>query len=205
MSTDVGAPRWPVWCATMIVCGVALIACGRPELPAGPLLGPNDVESIEADARPGAPVSFGAVALIDSAARPLTIERIQLLRVQPGLRVLGFLAGGPDRTIFEIGYGAGFPPTTDPLATYRPAVGSTVPASTSPNGDRGLDLLIGLSADQPGDYNAADVAITYRMGDRTYQRTWRYGFTVCVAAAVRSCPPVQVPQIEKQLRLAPVG
>ena len=117
------------------------------------------------------PYSWGESSIINETDEPVTIERLELLEVPEGLRVLGMYALPGEET--GIGMAEGYDPDSWPQ----------IPGLVIPPGET-YEFIAGFELDKPGRFLIPGVRIYYRAGGERY--------VVTLNRAVRWCGPIEV-------------
>lgn len=141
----------------------------------GPLAGLGGASATSAPVPLGEPYSWGGTTLVNSGDEPATIERVELLAVPAGMRVLGMYAldgAGPG-----IGLGEGFEPTGPDFP------GLVIRSGTS------YDVVVGLQLEEPGRFLIPAARVHYRVGENRYQTVFNDAVRLCgPPETYPSCP-----------------
>jgi hypothetical protein len=120
-------------------------------------------------------VSMGPLYLRNEGDQPATLERVELLDVDPGLEVVGMVVVKPSgRGVVGAAYG--YPPR-DPRGSLHPVRGYELPPAKS-NSDY-VQVLIGIKRESPGRVGARRIAVDYRVGDVPYRAYFDYSMWLC--------------------------
>ncbi|HSK14702.1 MAG TPA: hypothetical protein VK915_00900 [Gaiellaceae bacterium] len=157
-------------------------------VPGGPLVASDAAHGSGLLADAGDPLTYGGIAVYNSAAEPAVLERVDALRPSEGMRVVGTLAGpvpwGAFALVFE-----DFPPAEDSHPAWMvspprllPLEGFVVP----PQPRAGLDtarltkVYVGLQSTKArGSVALESFAVHYRVGDRRYVLVVPQTVTIC--------------------------
>jgi hypothetical protein len=132
----------------------------------GPLADPDNASATYAPVPLGKPYSWGATTLANAGDEAATIERIELLDVPEGMRVMGMYA--LDSSESGIGIGKGYQPDGRP--TFR---GLTIEPG------EGYDIVVGLEITKPGRFAIPASRIHYRIGEQRYQTVMSHAIQLC--------------------------
>ena len=132
----------------------------------GPLADPDNASAISAPVPLGKPYSWGLTALTNAGDEVATIERIELLDIPDGMRVIGVYA--LDSSGSGIGIGKGYEPDGRPeFPGLR--IGP----------DKGYDIVVGLEITKPGRFAIPATRIHYRVGEQRYQTVMSHAIQLC--------------------------
>jgi hypothetical protein len=131
----------------------------------GPLAGPGNASATSAPVPLGKPYSWGGTTLVNKGDEAVTIERVELLEVPEGMRVIGMYAlpGGES----GIGLGKGYDPTGPQFSglTIKP--------------DNSYDVVVGLEITKPGAFTIPGTRVHYRVGTERHQAILSHGIRLC--------------------------
>jgi hypothetical protein len=167
---------------------LAVVLLGDDGEPSPGPLGTDEVQSSGFSHEVGRDFTFGLPVAFNRGDEPAVLERISLIDPTPGLKVIATRVAGPDRRIFFFAAEPYWPPRE--ITDLHPVRGFEVAPQDEPDGDRGVELVFGARADQPGRYRTHGVRIDYRVGDTEHRATLRNVFRVCV---LPEGVPVDVP------------
>lgn len=132
--------------------------------------------------------TFGGIVLRNSTDRDAMVEGI---RTDPPLgdemTLVDVKAAGRDRKVGYVGTAAEFPPARIPTEALRPFDGAVVPARPDDPGSRGLEILMGLRVNRPGEFGFRHVIVDYRIGGKRHSVRLNDGFIAC--APPQAFPP----------------
>lgn len=132
----------------------------------GPLADPDNASATSAPVPLGQPYSWGLTALANAGDEVATIERIELVDVPEGMRVIGMYA--LDSSESGIGIGEDYKPDGRPeLPGLR--IGP----------DKGYDIIVGLEITKPGRFAIPATRIHYRVGEQRYQTVMSHAIQLC--------------------------
>lgn len=156
----------------------------------GPLTTPEMTE-ITLRRHPGQQFGFGLAVAYNNGEKPAVLRSLGLIDPTPGLRVVGTRVAGPERELLALGSTSEWP--SDEFTDQRPVRGFAVAPISEPDGERGVELLLGLRADKLGRYETSGVVVDYTVGDTEHRAYIRNGLSVCVIPASEriedeSCP-----------------
>lgn len=183
----------------LLVAMVVLIAVGGPVLldrrsgrafhdyDSGPVkTGSDTVTSLPVEV--GQVFTFGGIVLKNSSQQPAVLEDI---RIDPpldaGMALVEMMVAGADRKVGYVGSAVEFPPTRIPAEVVRPWQGALVPGRPDDPQGRGLEILMGLRMDHPGEFGFRHVVVDYRIGGRQHRVRLNDSFIACAPA--RDYPP----------------
>jgi hypothetical protein len=109
---------------------------------------------------------------------PATIERIRLVRPDPGLRLVGVRTLPLAKARGAPGLVDGFPPTDIRFKGPRGAVGASIPHGSTL-------FLVGLTATRPGIQAAHHVVVDYHVGVQRFQAVYSLEVYLCTPG---TCP-----------------
>jgi hypothetical protein len=160
------------------------------DAPPGPLA--NDIsESIGIKRQPDEVWTYGLPLAYNTGEKPAVLTRIWLVDPTPGLRVLTTRVAGPDRKRLYVASDPKWP--SDGITDLRPVDGFQVAPRSTPDGDRGVELVFAVRADKPGRFVARAVGVDYTVDGDQHRLYLSYGLGVCVTPASqpkpRGCPP----------------
>ena len=118
---------------------------------------------------------MGPLTLRNEGEDTATIERVQLLDVDPGLGVVGMIVVEPAGRGL-VGSAYGYPPRK-PGGTLRPVRGYELAPARS-NSDF-VQVLIGIRLERAGRAGARRIAVDYRVGDVPYRATFDHSMWLC--------------------------
>jgi hypothetical protein len=155
-----------------VVAAAIQLAGSTPAPPSqGPLEGrPADVLLNLIPVDVGRPVTVG-LFLPDRRVPNLTIDGVRPIRLQPGLRVVGYRVLYTNENHGGLEGADGFPPAgwiTHPMRH------SIVSGNAS-----GTDILVGLEATEPGVHNVLSFVVSYHVGPESYRAVLYHGVTLC--------------------------
>jgi hypothetical protein len=147
---------------------------GQPSL--GPLT-THTTDSVAFGQPAGVTFAWGVPVVFNPGDEPAVLDRVTLLDATPGLRVLKVDVGGPNRKYLFSGQAYKWPDPEN-FTDLHPVSGMRVhPADTKP-GERGVELVFVMQADEPGQYRATHIAADYHIGDTKHRTTIRSGLNV---------------------------
>jgi hypothetical protein len=129
-----------------------------------------------APARVGQAFSMGPLTLRNTSRKTVTLERVQLVDVDPGLELVGVLVVEPDGRHPLVGGGRGYPPR-EPGGTTHP-VPDYVLVPTTANG-RFVQILVGIRLGSPGRAGSRGIAVDYRADGVPYRATFDDSLWLC--------------------------
>ena len=142
--------------------------------------------------------SSGLTILHNLGRRDAVVERVRLLGVVGPLNLLGvrvrpFPLGNNGMLLGDFG----FPPANFPAEFLNKTNGTVpVPKNFASDGypEDGLQLVIGVTATNPGIAAYRDVEVTYRVGKRRYTEVYTSSVQLCAPASEyvgtdKPCPP----------------
>ena len=124
----------------------------------------------------GQPVSMGPLSLRNNGHQTVTLERVELLDVDPRLEVVGMLVVEPDGRNPLVGSGYGFPPREPGGTTRHVRAYSLEPARS--NADY-VQILIGLRLKSQGRAGARRIAVEYRADGVPYRAYFDHSMWLC--------------------------
>ena len=119
---------------------------------------------------------MGPLTLRNKGDEVATLERVELLEMDPGLELVGSLVVEPDGRGPLVGSGYGFPPR-DPGGATAPVRGFRLgPASA--NRDY-VQILVGVRLKAQGRSGARRIAVDYRAGGVPYRAYFEHSIWLC--------------------------
>jgi hypothetical protein len=140
----------------------------------GPLASPPDATGIAVSVPTavGERVSFGYLTLRAVPARRLTLERVSLLRVRGGLRLVGSYVQPAGIPRYAVGLLFGFPPP-NAAPNRRPTAGFVL------RGRADVAVVVGLRTTRPGIAQFRSLRLWYRDGARRYRTDFLFAVRLC--------------------------
>lgn len=174
--------RWTRWLLiAVLVLGGSVVykrSTGRAVHDAdhGPVRTESDTTtSIHADI--GQVVTFGGITVENFSKRPAVLEGIRIEPpLDPAVSLVDVKVAGKDRGIGMVGADVGFPPSIIRPETLRPLAGAIVPPGEH---EWGVEILMALRLNQPGQFGFHHALIDYRIGDKRHRVRARDGFVIC--------------------------
>lgn len=151
----------------------------------GPLTA-GDATAVGAQREPGQAVTFGHVVLFNRDHSPAVLERVRFEPGLPkGLRLLDIqVASDPNRKLVTISVGNGYPPPdVEDIGSLASFDGAEVPPDNTPQGERGVALVMGFRFEESGVASFREVHVDYRIGRSKYRAELAKTFIVCGPAA----------------------
>jgi hypothetical protein len=147
------------------------------------------------EATPGEPVTDGLEVLYLDVPGEATITDVSFTPEDSGIEIVGVSILGPeDREIGATQLAPGFPPAPADVSatvdTFDDAVGYTVTYEGSrapadePEAIEGYQLLIGITADEPGRFERKTIEVTYEMDGAERQYSIPAELVVCSGAPI---------------------
>ena len=124
----------------------------------------------------GASASLGPLALRNEGDETVTVERVELLGVDPGLELIGMLVVKPDGRHPLVGSSRGYPPPEPGGSTHAVRGYQLAPAKS--NADY-IQILFGLRLRSPGRAGARRIAVDYSAGDVPYRAYFDHSMWLC--------------------------
>ncbi|MGH9041991.1 MAG: hypothetical protein ACRDZ3_17365 [Acidimicrobiia bacterium] len=189
----------PLGVAVAAIAAVVLFVALGPLRPGGRGLFGKDEGPLTAGATttvgaphdPGDTLTFGHVAVFNNGKRTAVLDRVSFEPPLPdNLRRLGIqVAPDPDRDVHTIGEMEGYPPTEFDIGRLNPLPGAEVPPRNTPEGERGVPLIMGFRFEGGDLASFRWVLVDYHIGSRRYRAKLDKTFIVCSAAAYPDgCP-----------------
>lgn len=130
-------------------------------------------------AEPGTRTAFGVRVITNEGSGPITIEDISLVELDAGLKLLGILVSiDPDREASGVGGAREFP-ANNPGANYQDPAGVVLYPRTTPAGENGMEISVGLEATVPGNLSAKGIRVKYRNDGRKYEVVYPDTLRIC--------------------------
>lgn len=181
----------------LAVLAVLMAACERTPEP-GPLEPPPGTRASSAGSRIvpfRKPFTFSEIIVWNHGERPVVLDSIELVEASDQIEIVGALAAlrqGQPRD--WIGGTYRFPPRY-PFEMH-PLQGFVVPPASTPEGERGVQIIIGLAAQRGSEGYFRGVAINYHVGEVAYRYVDRTGFRACAGPALfRGQNPLPCPAV----------
>lgn len=196
-------PSWRRWLRNrriVLVAVVALIGVGGAgalidrwssrafhDYDSGPVkTGSDTVTSLPVEV--GQVFTFGGIVLKNSSEQPAVLENI---RIDPPLdsrmTLVDVRVAGADRKVGYVGSAVEFPPTRIPAEAVQPWQGAVVPGRPDDPQGRGIEILMGLRVNHPGEFGFRHVVVDYRIGGKQHRVRLNDSFIACAPA--RDYPP----------------
>ena len=152
-------------------------------------------DSISGPQVAGRPFGYGVAVVYNTGSSDAVLDRVELEKPTPGLRVLAVYASGSERKFLSASISTRWPDPSS-YTDLHPVAGARVAPAARPAGKRGVELVFKLQADKPGRYSSKGVAVDYRVDGAKHHAVLRAGLLVCVHAPGkpkdRNCPPAPV-------------
>lgn len=156
----------------------------------GPLTA-GDATVVGAKQQPGDLITFGHVAVFNTGRATAVLDHVGFEPPLPdNLQLLGIqVASDPDREIHTIGAVDGYPPMYPEIGRLHPLRGAKVFSESTPEGDRGVPLIMGFRFEGGDVASFRYVYVDYRVNGRKYRAKLDKTFIVCSATAYPDgCP-----------------
>lgn len=85
----------------------------------------------------------------------------------------------PSQRTGYVGSAAEFPPTLIPAQAVRPFRGAVVPGRPDDPRSQGVEVLMGLRVNVPGEFGFRHVVVDYRIGGERHRIRVEDGFVMC--------------------------
>ena len=132
----------------------------------------------------GQVVTFGSLVLRNSSSKPAVLERI---RVEPPLgpemTLVDLKVAGPDRRIGCVCSAAEYPPHGIPAQAIKPFPGAVVPPRQDDPEGHGVEILMGLRVNRPGEFGFRHAIVDYRIGGKRHRVKLNDGWIGCAPRA----------------------
>ena len=129
-----------------------------------------------APVRVGQLVSMGPLRLRNQGEETVTVERVELIDIDPGLDVVGMVVVEPDGRHPLVGGDHGYPPR-EPGGITHPVSGYRLPPARS-RADF-VQILVGLRLSARGRAGARKIAVDYRVGRVPYRAIFDHAMWLC--------------------------
>jgi hypothetical protein len=150
---------WAAVAAAVVAAGLWIIR-GDGEPSPGPL-DSREVSSLGIGRWVGETFGYGLPIVFNRGNEVAVLDRIELVDPPAGLRVLETQVAGTRRR-GSLASTVG-PPERE-IGDLHPVRGHRVPPIGTRDGDRGVELVFTLRADEPGRYAFTRIAVAYRVG-----------------------------------------
>jgi hypothetical protein len=118
---------------------------------------------------------MGPLTLSNEGDEVATLERVELLDVDPGLQVVGMVVVKPyGRGI--VGSAYGYPPRDPRGSLHRVSGYELAPARSHSDV---VQVLVGIKLTSPGRAGARRIAVDYRVGDSKYRAYFDHSMWLC--------------------------
>jgi hypothetical protein len=132
--------------------------------------------------------TFGGIVLKNTSEQPAILEDIRIEPpLDPGMTLVDLRVAGADRRVGYVGSAVEFPPTRIPVDAVRPWRGAVVPGRADDPEWRGLEIIMGLRVNHPGEFGFRHVVVDYRIGGKQHRVRLSDSFIACAPA--RDYPP----------------
>ncbi len=132
--------------------------------------------------------TFGGIVLKNTGDQPALVENIRIdPPLDPGMTLVDLKVAGAGRNVGYVGSAAEFPPKRIPAQAMRPWRGAIVPGRPDDPGWRGLEIVMGLKVNHPGEFGFRHVVVDYRVGGKQHRVRLSDSFIACAPA--RDYPP----------------
>jgi hypothetical protein len=132
----------------------------------------------------GQVVTFGSIVLRNSSSKPAVLERI---RVEPPLgqemTLVDLKVAGSDRRIGCVCSAAEYPPSGIPAQAIKPFPGAVVPPRQDDPEGHGVEILMGLRVNRPGEFGFRHAIVDYRIGGKRHRVKLNDGWIGCAPRA----------------------
>jgi len=193
----------PTFLLVVAITAGAAAACSSPlpprvSIPGVTLRLDQDHAPLEAPGHDGVaglarvrePVSFGPLVLTNTTSRPISIVAVTPGPRDDGLTYLGVRASASQtRRVFSLGVAQGAFPYPSGGADWRTVEGVVVLPERA-GGARGVEILVGLRAERPGQWTMRGVSVIYQIGAQRYVTTYGDTYTVCAPPTTAHCDAV---------------
>jgi hypothetical protein len=184
-SRGVGSRRIVLIVAALVVAVAGGMVVSRVSGPAfhdfesGPVKTDTDtITSLPVEV--GQVFTFGGIVLKNYTDHQATLESI---RFEPplgsGMTLVDLKVAGDDRNVGLVGSSVEFPPELIPAKALRSFEGAVVPSRPDDPGKRGVELLMGLRVNKPGEFGFRHVVVEYRTSGKSHRVRLNDGFIAC--------------------------
>jgi hypothetical protein len=184
-----------------LAVGMALTGSDPPRVPAsgGPLFW-GSVDSMGSSVRVGRPFTYGHVILFNSGDPVAVLDDVSLWRATPGLRLVAERADLPRRDALHgtLARAPWYPPRGIAL---HPLAGFPVRAHGYDHGDvrgdRGVNIVLGLTIGHPGRFSFHGLVVRYHVGGHRYETIVYQAMQVCSSEhpLVHDCPAIPLSEV----------
>ena len=122
---------------------------------------------------------FGQASVVNRGTAPAVLDRIRLVNASPGLEVFVTRVAGLKRSTGGTSFSDRWPSPKD-FEDLHPVAGFSVPPSTEPGADRGVELVFGLRTRKPGVYETQAVAVEYSVAGEEHLAYVPIATRICV-------------------------
>lgn len=139
----------------------------------------------------GQVVTFGGIVLRNTSSKPALLERIWIdPPLGPEMSLADVKVAGGDRRIGYVGSAVEYPPHGIPAQAIKPFDGAVVPPRQDDPEGRGVEILMGLKVNRPGEFGFRHAIVDYRIGGKRHRVTLNDGWIGCapLAAYPHGCP-----------------
>jgi hypothetical protein len=124
----------------------------------------------------GKPASWGLVELQNETDRPVRLERVELLGLDPALHVIAIWAAGPHR---GPNWGLIRGTASSKERDLHPIGGMLVPPRGAPGWSEGVQLLVTASSKTPGIVGFRKLALDWTADGKHGRTVFPYDFYIC--------------------------
>jgi hypothetical protein len=132
----------------------------------------------------GQVVTFGGIVLRNRSSKPALLERIRIdPPLGPEMSLVDVKVAGGDRRIGYVGSAVEYPPHGIPAQAIRPFDGAVVPPRQDDPEGRGVEILMGLRVNRPGEFGFRHAIVDYRIGGKRHRVKLNDGWIGCAPRA----------------------
>jgi hypothetical protein len=132
--------------------------------------------------------TFGGIVLKNSSEHAAVLDDIRMdPPLDPGMTLVDVKVAGAARKVGYVGSAIEFPPARIPAEAVQPWQGAAVPGRLDDPEGRGLEILMGLRVNRPGEFGFRHVVVDYRIGGKQHRVRLNDSFIACAPA--RDYPP----------------
>jgi hypothetical protein len=129
-------------------------------------------------------VTFGSIVLRNSSSKPAVLERIRIEPpLGPEMTLVDLKVAGRDRRIGCVCSAAEYPPQGIPAEAIKPFQGAVVPPRQDDPEGVGVEILMGLRVNRPGEFGFRHAIVDYRIGGKRHRVKLNDGWVGCAPRA----------------------
>lgn len=155
---------------------LSLLSAGQP---GQGLVGNPEKNRLGMSVSAGEPFTYGLAIVFNTGSRSAVLEDVELVEATPGFQILTKEAAGADRRFGAIAGDRTYPPRHPRPGRLAPLAGFPVEPETTTNGQKGVEIVLGLRTPGPGTFRFQGLRVTYRVGAARYSTVIPHALRAC--------------------------